>query len=124
MQAVAFHPKWKSMKSVSQCHAPATMTTGGAAKWVESPADRDVNKKQTQRRVAQVHGGIQRVEFPASSSAQIVIAAGSVINEPRRGPIVRIANHQAAGDPPPNRANRSSAPSANWRIGASSQQSP
>ena len=37
----------------------------------------------------------------ASSSAQIVMAAGSVMNDPITGPIVRIVTHHAAGVPPP-----------------------
>ena len=36
----------------------------------------------------------------------MVIAAGSVINEPKRGPIVRITNQPTAGVPPKNLTNR------------------
>ena len=36
----------------------------------------------------------------------MVIAAGSVMNEPINGAIVRIATHQAAGVAPPSRATR------------------
>ena len=37
MPTTAFHPKWVSMKGVSQPHLAATMSTGGAAKWVSVP---------------------------------------------------------------------------------------
>ena len=47
----------------------------------------------------------------------MVMAAGSVMNEPSKGPIVRIANHHAAGVAPPKSANFFKDPSANWRIG-------
>ena len=47
----------------------------------------------------------------------MVIAPGSVMNEPRSGPTVRMLNHHAAGEPPPRRAMRRSAPSASSTIG-------
>lgn len=33
----AFQPKWENMKGVSHCHWAATISTGGAAKWVSVP---------------------------------------------------------------------------------------
>ena len=53
----------------------------------------------------------------ASNNAQMVIAAGSVMKEPRTGPIVRIATHHAAGVAPPAAATRLSACSANPMTG-------
>ena len=47
----------------------------------------------------------------------MVIAAGSVMNEPSTGPTVRMATHQAAGVPPPADARRRSAASANPMTG-------
>jgi hypothetical protein len=47
----------------------------------------------------------------------MVIAAGSVTNEPRAGPIVRITTHHAAGVAPPIRATCRSADSANPMMG-------
>ena len=37
MAAVARQPKWLTMKGVSHPHGPATINTGGAAKWVNVP---------------------------------------------------------------------------------------
>ena len=42
----------------------------------------------------------------------MVMAAGSVMREPMRGPTVSRASHQAAGAPPPRPATRRSAASA------------
>ena len=47
----------------------------------------------------------------------MVIAAGSVMNEPRIGPIVRMASHQAAGVSRPSLATRLSADSARTTTG-------
>ena len=47
----------------------------------------------------------------------MVIAAGSVMNEPSSGPIVRIVIHQAAGVAPPALATFRNAVSANPMIG-------
>ena len=51
------------------------------------------------------------------SSAEIVMAPGSVIKEPSTGPSVRIASHHAAGEPPPSAATRRSDFSANTITG-------
>ena len=42
----------------------------------------------------------------------MVIAAASVMKEPRSGPMVRMASHQAAGVPPPRLAMRRTTASA------------
>ncbi len=47
----------------------------------------------------------------------MVIAAGSVMKEPRSGPIVRIDNHHITGLPRPSAAIRATAFSARRRIG-------
>ena len=47
----------------------------------------------------------------------MVIAPGSVMNDPNRGPMVRIDSHQAAGVQPPIAATRRNAASANAMIG-------
>ena len=47
----------------------------------------------------------------------MVIAAGSVINDPSSGPIVRIVIHHAAGVPRPRLATRLSTASASSMIG-------
>ena len=47
----------------------------------------------------------------------MVIAAGSVMKEPSRGPIVSVANHQAAGVLPPSAATLPIARSARTMIG-------
>ena len=49
--------------------------------------------------------------------AAIVMAAGSVMKEPSRGAIIRIENHQAAGEPPPSPANIPSNFSENFTTG-------
>jgi hypothetical protein len=48
----------------------------------------------------------------------MVIAAGSVMNEPSTGPMVRIASHHAAGVARPIPATRRSADSASPTTGA------
>ena len=48
----------------------------------------------------------------------MVMAAGSVMSEPRTGPMVRIVSHHAAGVPRPRPATRRSADSASPTIGA------
>jgi len=57
--------------------------------------------------------GSRSKTWRASSSAQMVIAAGSVTNEPSSGPTMRIVTHQAAGVAPAIAAMRRSAASAN-----------
>ena len=47
----------------------------------------------------------------------MVIAAGSVIKDPRRGPMVRMESHHANGVFPPNAANRERQLSAKRRMG-------
>ncbi len=47
----------------------------------------------------------------------MVIAAGSVMNDPSRGPMVRIVSHQAVSEPPNSRATRLMAASLSFRIG-------
>ena len=47
----------------------------------------------------------------------MVIAPGSVMNEPRRGATIRMLIHHAAGELPPRRAMRCSVPSASSTIG-------
>lgn len=47
----------------------------------------------------------------------MVIAAGSVMNEPSSGPTVRMASHQAPGRPPPRRATTRNACSARRKTG-------
>ena len=47
----------------------------------------------------------------------MIIAAGSVMNEPRRGPIVRVESHHASGVPFPSRANAPRSVSARARTG-------
>ena len=47
----------------------------------------------------------------------MVIAAGSVMNDPKMGPMIRMVAHQAAGVAPPALATRRSADSANPTIG-------
>ena len=47
----------------------------------------------------------------------MVIAPGSVMNEPSSGPTVRIVIHHAAGVPPPRLASRRSVASASSTIG-------
>src|SRR5690349_13468487 len=105
------------MNAVSQPHGRATISTGGAAKWVSvPPIDTFTNSRPS---VAYFNRGLgpQSKNWRASSSAQIVIAAGSVMNDPSSGPIVRIATHQAAGVAPPMDATLRSAASAKPTIG-------
>jgi hypothetical protein len=47
----------------------------------------------------------------------MVIAAGSVMNDPSSGPMTRMDHHQAAGVLPPSAASRPSPASANPIIG-------
>ena len=47
----------------------------------------------------------------------MVIAPGSVMNEPSSGAMMRIVIHQAAGVPPPTWATRRRTPSASSMIG-------
>ena len=47
----------------------------------------------------------------------MVIAAGSVMNDPNNGPIVRMVNHQAVGVQLPSLATRRIAASAKAMIG-------
>ncbi len=52
-----------------------------------------------------------------SRRAEITIAAGSVISEPKSGPAVRMASHQASGVLRPALASRPMARSATCRTG-------
>ena len=47
----------------------------------------------------------------------MVMAAGSVMNDPSTGPRVRMASHQATGREPPRRATERMRPSAKVRTG-------
>ena len=52
-----------------------------------------------------------------SNSAEIVIAAGSVIKDPSSGPTVKIVNHHAVSEPPKVLAIRFMMFSESFRIG-------
>ena len=80
-------------------------------------ADRNVHKQQPQRGISQARRRFQRVKLPANNSAEMVIAAGSVMTDPSTGPSVRIASHHAPGPPPPSRANNCRQRSASCSTG-------
>ena len=61
--------------------------------------------------------GLRSKNCRDSSSAQIVMAAGSVMNDPSRGPTMRIDSHHAPGVEPPMRAIRRMPLSARLMIG-------
>jgi hypothetical protein len=117
MAAIARSPKCHSMNGVSQPQVRATMRTGGAAKCVKvPPIEISTNSRPSVAYFRRVLGSRPK-NCRASSSAQIVMAAGSVMNEPRSGPTVRMASHHAPGVPPPRRASRPSAATAKPTIG-------
>jgi hypothetical protein len=95
--SAAFQPKVANMKGVSHCQGPATISTGGAAKWVRVPPIEMFTKSMP--RVAY----LRRVDRPwlkkrsRSISAARVIAAGSVMTEPSRGTRPRHRKNTATG---------------------------
>ena len=82
-------------------HGRATISTGGAANCVSVPPIETLTNNTPSVAYFSRVEGCKSKNCRASRSAQIVIAAGSVINEPSTGPIVRIAAHHAAAVPPP-----------------------
>jgi len=84
---IAFHPKLAIIKSVPQCHGAATIRTGGAAKCVRVPPTEILTKRRPSVAYANLGDGFFSKNFLPSNIAAIVIAAGSVMNEPRIGVI-------------------------------------
>ena len=76
------------MKVVSQPQGRATMSTGGAAKFVNVPPMETLTNRRPRVAYFSLLPGCRSKNCRARSSAQIVIAAGSVMNDPRIGPIV------------------------------------
>ena len=86
---------------VSHPQVLATISTGGAAKCVSvPPIDTDRNSSP---KVAyfNLFEGENSKNFDISSDAEIVIAAGSVMNEPSTEPMQIVETHQAPTVPPP-----------------------
>ena len=117
MAVTARQPKFATMNGMSHPHGRATISTGGAANCVSVPPIETLTNNTPSVAYFSRVEGCKSKNCRASSSAQIVIAAGSVMNEPSTGPIVRIAAHQAAGVPPPAAATRRRADSANPMTG-------
>ena len=106
MATTARHPNVAIMKPVPQSQGRATIKTGGAAKCVSVPPIDTFTKSSPSVAYLNVVPGWRSKNCRASSSAQIVMAAGSVMNEPRMGPMVKMVTHHAAGLAPPTFANR------------------
>ena len=81
------------MNPVSQCQASATIKIGGEAKFVSAPPMEMLTNKSA--KVAYFRGldGSSTKNFSDKSIAQIVIAAGSVINEPEIADRISKLNH-------------------------------
>ena len=115
--SAARQPKRSSMNARSHPHSRATISTGGAAKCVSVPPIDTLTNSVPSVAYFRLVPGCRSKNCRASSNAQIVIAAGSVMNDPSSGPTVRMVNHQAAGVQPPRFAIRFSADSAKTTIG-------
>src|SRR4051794_41566314 len=89
------------MKVVSHPHGRATISTGGAANGVSVPPIETFTKSRPRVAYFNLRLGRRSKNCRASSSAQIVIAAGSVMKDPISGPTIRIDAHHAAGVAPP-----------------------
>ena len=101
--------------------APAATRTQTSAPANEVPAGTELDVRLQNS----LNSGTAQVEdrFEATTlvdlnvNGRVLIPAGSVINDPSRGPTMRMASHQAAGVAPPRFASRRIAPSANVMIG-------
>jgi hypothetical protein len=102
---------------VSQPQGRATISTGGAAKWVSVPPIDTLTNSRPSVAYFRRWLGPRSKNWRASTSALMVIAAGSVMNDPSSGPSMRMASHHAPGVPPPRLATRRSADSARPTIG-------
>ena len=105
------------MNASPQPYFPATIRMGGAAKWVSVPPTETFTKRRPSVPYFRRGEGSSSKRCRARRSAQIVMAAGSVMKEPRSGPIVRIAAHQASGVLPPRPATAPMHLSAKERTG-------
>ena len=78
-------PNIDSMKGVVQPHFAATMSTGGAAKWVSVPPTETLtNSTPSVAYLSRLETGAAKM-LSRSISAASVIAAGSVMSEPSSG---------------------------------------
>src|SRR5688572_4911614 len=81
----AFHPKVDSMKNVSQDQVLATIRIGGAAYALRVPPIEILTNSVPSAKYLGISGISERNATGANIRAAIVIAAGSVIRDPRRG---------------------------------------
>ena len=82
----AFQPKVAIMKPELQPQRSATITTGGAAKFVITPPMEILTNSTPSVTYMNRAGALRPKNCSRSSNAVSVIAAGSVMNEPSSGP--------------------------------------
>ena len=117
MAMTARQPKCPSMNGVVHSHVRDTIRTGGAAKWVKVPPIETLTNSSPSVAYFRVGEGLRSKNWRASSSAAIVMAAGSVMNEPSSGATVSMTSHHAAGVVPPTPASARNQVSASMMIG-------
>ena len=85
------------MKPLSHCQVDATINTGGAAYAVSVPPMETLTNRTPRARYLTASGTCGLKICGASIRAAIVIAAGSVINDPSKGTAARPSHALATG---------------------------